>query len=393
MNNQNMEMAWMLIASNDVPEVEKKLKKLEKKAEAYDIPFVWEISNPRPYQSETFGMIEVQDLSVSQSVIKSPNWEILANIQQEVNGNVVTKICANEINPEWHNLECVCEHCNTRRNRKSTYLVKNTKSGEIRQVGKTCLQEYTGIYPYFTLGWADLLKYEEKLKNGINPSNPQFVGEPVERLCDVKKILGLAWDSIEKSGYVSTNQNGSTAYHVRFVMGTEEPTEEGNAVAENIIKWISAEDTTGNDFLTNAKILATSEYIKHKDIGRVCYLPVSYKKAMERAEREAKRKAEAEAHKDGMFVGEVGKRLDFVVDKVEVVTTCEGYYGTSTLYKMIDTLGNVLTTWSSADPFDRYAHNLSMDHLKYPLNVKGTIKEHKEYNGEKQTVLSRIKVF
>lgn len=97
---------------------------------------------------------------MSQSVIKSPDWEILAHLQQEVAGNVITKICAEEVNPEWHKLECVCEHCNTRRNRKSTYLVRNTKSGEVRQVGKTCLKEYTGIYPLSaSRNWKKLSGY------------------------------------------------------------------------------------------------------------------------------------------------------------------------------------------------------------------------------------------
>ena len=40
-----------------------------------------------------------------------------------------------------------CDHCETSRRRKTTVLVRSETDGEVRQVGRSCLFDYTGIDP------------------------------------------------------------------------------------------------------------------------------------------------------------------------------------------------------------------------------------------------------
>lgn len=83
------------------------------------------------------------------------------------------------------------------------------------------------------------------------------------------------------------------------------------------------------------------------------------------------------------FVGEVGEKLEEIPAVVESIRSFEGMYGPSRVITFIDEEEN-LYTWftSSAIKFEK----------DDPVFLTGTIKEHKEYNGVKSTVLTRCKV-
>lgn len=81
------------------------------------------------------------------------------------------------------------------------------------------------------------------------------------------------------------------------------------------------------------------------------------------------------------YIGEIGSREEFTLT-VKKAIAIYGAYGTSTMHIMEDEDGNVFV-WTTA------AKDLERD-VTYVL--KGTIKDHKEYRGVKQTVLTRCKV-
>jgi hypothetical protein len=45
---------------------------------------------------------------------------------------------------KYRTVDPTCDHCGLIRSRKDTYLVYNDATGEIKQVGRTCLRDYTG---------------------------------------------------------------------------------------------------------------------------------------------------------------------------------------------------------------------------------------------------------
>jgi len=81
------------------------------------------------------------------------------------------------------------------------------------------------------------------------------------------------------------------------------------------------------------------------------------------------------------YVGEIGDRLDLrlTIDKVIPV---EGYYGTSSLHIMHDVDGNVYV-WSAS------TKTLEAG-IEY--HMRGTVKDHRQYRGVNQTVLTRCSV-
>lgn len=119
-----------------------------------------------------------------------------------------------------------------------------------------------------------------------------------------------------------------------------------------------------------------------------------------REERQARIEAErAEQRAKSNYVGNVGEKIDLVLTLDFVAEyTFTDWYGrelTGEIYGLSDENGNRIITKCSLfvegrDEFDKperaYAYKGDV------IKVTGKIKEHKEYKGEKQTVLQRVKV-
>jgi hypothetical protein len=84
---------------------------------------------------------------------------------------------------------------------------------------------------------------------------------------------------------------------------------------------------------------------------------------------------------DSEFIGNIGDRIEVVVI-VEKAIELNGYYGRSTMHVLRDYEGNTLMWTTSAKQL--------VEGNEYML--RGTIKDHKVYKNEKQTVLTRCMV-
>lgn len=78
------------------------------------------------------------------------------------------------------------------------------------------------------------------------------------------------------------------------------------------------------------------------------------------------------------YVGEIGDRENFELT-IKKAIGLEGFYGHSTMHIMEDACGNVFV-WNTASKTLKVGETYKM---------KGTIKDHREYRGIKQTVLTR----
>lgn len=92
------------------------------------------------------------------------------------------------------------------------------------------------------------------------------------------------------------------------------------------------------------------------------------------------------------YLGEIGKRLEIEVTLVDVVSwevpsyTPWGGEITKVLYKFEDASGNILVWFTTGFGLDAQQYQIGSI-----FKIKGTVKEHKEYQGNKQTVLQRVK--
>ena len=105
-------------------------------------------------------------------------------------------------------------------------------------------------------------------------------------------------------------------------------------------------------------------------------------------ERAAKAKILGDKRAASEHVGEVGERI--VVEGVaRLITSFDNAYGTSYMY-MID--GEDGNAYKFIGKGIHTADNINGAHKTFKLKAKFTVKDHSEYNGQKQTVVNRPKV-
>lgn len=120
--------------------------------------------------------------------------------------------------------------------------------------------------------------------------------------------------------------------------------------------------------------------------------------AKEREEREAaeeKARAEAEAARKAIsqYVGEIGKKVELQVT-FEYEAEYETRFGWTSVYGFKDANGNKIVWKTSSVPMvlDKDGNDVTIGKGD-KVTIKGTVKEHSEYREEKQTILTRCKLF
>ena len=151
--------------------------------------------------------------------------------------------------------------------------------------------------------------------------------------------------------------------------------------SDEIITWLKSNDFS-NDFLTNCKNIASQNFIKNQYLGFLAYLPVYYKKWTETHNN----------NDSSNFVGNIGDKIQFDIKTWNIISNFETAYGTTFIYKFTDNKNNIYVWFTNSRP-DNKEYIDENGTYKYRTcdlkTIKGTIKDHKDYNGEKQTILTR----
>lgn len=380
-------------------DVEKKLNRIAKKCIRHGNDFVFEIKGEEireRYNTELnrkeyhrFILVEVNGTA------KIEDWECVAVLEPHDIGNIIRRINTEmDIPQRFKHTENFCEHCNSRRQRNNLYVIHNTKTDEWKQVGGSCLKVYTnGLNMEYVTAFMDGITELEEHDGIIGHGKAYY---------NIEEILSYAVEIINKVGYFNANSALPTKCLVSFLMHNklEKAIEIINKelMDGRINAWISYNDfdkantkdtvekiieyynavEDNSEFIHNIKIMLKEKYVLARNIGFLCYLPVGYakyiKKEIERAERI---KTE--------YFGEVGKRYkDKVIKDVSLITSWETQWGYTSVYKII-LEDNSILTWKT----NNYLYK--EDNEKFD-KITFTVKEHKEYKGEKQTEITRCKI-
>lgn len=71
-------------------------------------------------------------------------WKLLGTLQNAGQGkNTIRSVPGKEIPPEYSTADPYCDHCNSKRNRKNTFIIQH-EDGLIMQVGSSCIKEFLG---------------------------------------------------------------------------------------------------------------------------------------------------------------------------------------------------------------------------------------------------------
>ena len=366
-------------------EVSKKLDRLAKKADAYGIQFSYSTGAEHPQLVRVMGVDPVTQTQaeVSRHTVAAVNfevecdglicangWTVRAKVEHGDKGNIVTAFGGYKAKPEWYTAAPNCDHCQTNRYRGVTFFVEH-EDGSVRQVGRTCLKEYTGISPATAAMWAEV---QDLVDRGVDCTREEWDAWHPAPMYEVLGILAHAADEVREFGYRRSSEPDSTRDRVLGrVLSGEQPSEAGLAEAREVMDWLTAmEPDDASDLERNCITLALSGYAKRNHIGMLAYMPVGHRRKIERQAQQEAAVARSE------YVGEVGQRITLKAATVALLSSWDGYYGTTWLYKFVDESGNVFI-WKSSRPFT----------AEDGATIRATVKDHNERDGVKQTIVTR----
>lgn len=405
-------MARYMIWEGFIDELEKKMRHIEKKCAKYGCEFVYRKTGVEEYRNVTdeagvkhnLRYVEVE----AEGKAQMNDWVWLASVEHTEKGNLIHSPRDIAIPEKYYTSGGYCEHCNSDRQRKYLFLVGNVKTHEVRQVGRTCIKDYThgldaNMIALVQSMAAEFEETEERMPGfGFGFGDYEYY--------DAEMVTRFMCETIRHFGYVPNGQreqistsSRAEAYmnvalgHVRYFyerkrfdetkqemekVGFNADSEQATAEAKAALDWIMAQDASRSSWTHNLQTLIQLGEIKRGHFGIMASLLPAWNKSLA---REAERKAKAEKTAHSKHVGEVGERITFDVDSTEIVTSWETDYGMVWLVKFVSKDGNVFM-WRAS------SLNALPDDFSEIKAIKGTVKSHDEFRGVKQTFISRCKV-
>jgi hypothetical protein len=333
------------------------------------------------------------------------NWEFIASVEHTEAGNIFSKAMTDvEIPERYRTTKSICEHCNSNRTRNFTFILRNTETGEFKQVGNTCLKDFTNGLSVATATWCASIKdiFEEY------ESAPVSCGYH-ERYFSTEEVLRYTAETIRHFGFSKSENRGDSTKdrmddffrvdhgmtrwmdkdvieNIRQTMkqvGFNAESEEAKKMVKEALEWIQSQEAT-NDYMHNLKTVTA---LKDTTLSRFGLLVSLFPTFNRELELQAKKKQEAEQGKSSEHIGQVGDRLQIEVESVKCITSWESFfngYTTTTTYvwKITDKQGNIFT-WKTST---------WLNEENPPKFIKGTVKEHKVFREIKQTELTRCSI-
>lgn len=423
-------MSTFRIHESNIDRLTKKLTRIRNKCHKYGCDFHYEevgeefveydchdkIAGTNVYLNDDKKEIRRFIIVEAEGTAKVNGWQFAATIDHTENGNIVRKMLDTvEIPERYYYCEPTCEHCKSKRHRKDTYIVYNEETHEFKQVGSSCLCDFTGGYSA-ELAASYIAMYDELIE-GEAPAD----GCDYTYYFDLDQLLRYAYYSVKHLGYVSTSayetsygpvrttrEDACDAYlydnspsrlwkrdreiveEFRDKYHPDYTSEEAKSYVEEMLEYFKNNEESG-DYMHNLKVLANTQYIKSKEAGYVVSMIATYNKHLgkiaERKARDEKNKIESETSN---FIGEVGKRIVIDnIDTAEAITSWGTQYGTTTRYKITDKSGNIYM-WDSSTGICLGQHTDGT--YRNVVSIIGTVKKYDEFRGIKQTWLTRCKV-
>ena len=271
-----------------------------------------------------------------------------------------------------------CEHCNQNRKRNSSFILSH-ESGDFKQVGSTCINDFLGgnhlpVFTFLSNARETLGEFESFASATID--SVSVIGALVASAATVREH-----GFVKKTGHDVYSGTVPTASRVEsFLIDVRNPkrfcpniTEADEAKAESVRAWLVNHEGTQSDYLQKLIDLSAASRVSSRNIGILASAITAY-------DREMDRKTQALASPSS-HVGTIGKRETFILAYVGCKVLPDYGYGCSNLYSFKDANGNIVK-WKTGNTFD----------FAPMVKLVGSVKKHGEWNGVKETELTRCKV-
>lgn len=311
--------------------------------------------------------VDVVDIELEYPEYRLGNFTVAAILDHTFGEENAVYPCGNfEIPIEYRHGQGICEHCRTNHKRNKTVLLISS-DGKYKQVGTSCLKEYTGVTDY-SLVSAFRAMDEVLTKSDIEYG--YYSGKDDYR--DITDYLAYCIHYIRKYGYDSELKNEAMNRK-----NYDNITDSDYQTAEKVRDFFKYGEFNGS-FLYNIHVHMQKDYTKAN--GFLAYAYVAYQKEMEKMQ----------AAQQTEYYGNVGEKVKGIAVTGKILTTYNNTYGSiynvvqTCVFQFTDSDGHVFIWKTSCD--------IPMDDGIFKGTISGTIKAHNEYKGIKQTVLTRVKV-
>jgi hypothetical protein len=380
-----MELETFAIPTFRRASIEKRIEKLARKATKNgnpDIQVSFGDTFIRTVDTE-FGETDIEYIyvTVTGEAPRIAGWDFLARIELLDGENLVHSVPGSDIqlDQSFRHHDGYCDHCNSARRRNDVFVLSN--GAEQIAVGRTCLREFLGIDdPKAIISRAQFFEELRDARDEDDLGNFGSFG-----YIYLHEVLQYAAANIRINGYVSKAKQqesgelttGETVLlNIQRARGFDklEPNETDKEWADKTVAFFRSEETFGNDYMDNIRVIMKQDFIKKEYVNLIASSVIT-------AQRQLAPKVEV---KESNFVGEVKSRLkglDLMIEKI--IYLGFGSFGPSYLHLMKDNSGNVFS-WITTNKLEVAEGEV--------VKLDATIKQHKLYNGTKQTVLTRAKM-
>jgi len=347
-------------------------------------------------------------VSIEHSDFSPSGWSALAILEKAEGSNrvLVKKIPNVEDNlidyipDEWNG---DCQHCNMNRKRNSTILVKSPK-GEVRQVGTSCLFEYTGMDPqliasfYATMeskvnyptpwseeAWEAYMDYlaEMGYGGGGPPPSPEWPLTHFLVVCH--RLFSFRGAYIKGMGATILKSRvrkiGERYFiedqHTGIELEIHPPNDEYYEVADEIITYVKHLKVR-TDFEYNLQTVVDSNFVSKKTAGFAAAMWFVWNRAKEQGRLE---QLFNPIETEGKHLGEIGERIEFDATVTKKVGSM-GYFGETTMFIFQTDDGDDVIWWSSSKKKD-------LPQVGDYVKVKGRVKKHGDFKGKNNTSITR----
>lgn len=384
------------IPAHNLPAFQERIDKANKKLARAGIDDKFDMVYDMQVRHEQDGSVtQVAVVDIDRPVIALGDYTFLAYHETTEAGGFITHSQGRGIdNPT----DTRCDHCKLNRHRGKLYTVQNKETGEVLQVGSTCLEPFFGIKPSGL--WAleedaDALggeEFEYEPGGSFNAASKAYDGDALFLAAYRATDGGQHYVSRDRA----TFDTPATADKVREYLDKTYNGDDGRTAGENPtaeeaeyigrLKTFLANLEPEEEYERNLKSVLTADengnyFVGRKHIG----IAASAVAAMGRAEREAARvaaRAAANASKKQAYLAVPGTKVEGVKVKVTGKIPYDSQYGGGEIILMQDEQGHVLKWKTSSYPDIEVGSDFVM---------KATVKDNEVYNEDWQTGVIRAK--
>lgn len=413
-----------------VAAIESRLRGMRVTARRAGLPFDYEVGPPtdstmilflkrgEPYpDSAAERLRRSQKVRASTIVVrgvmvpKIAGWEVVASLEPvEGTGQNILHVLDDAyamMAAKYRKKVGVCDHCNVKRVRQKTFLLRNEATGEEKVVGRSCVADFLNLRD------ASVLLDQASFLEEISGAERDPASEDDERFGGVgegayvtSRVLFCAAFMVNRYGYtpkraaeegrmptadmvsrlLSGNVSQSLAADYRLyrelLAGRGDAAERDRAwkLAEGARAFILKEAEQSEDnYIVNVSLLIGKEYTLERDIGMVVSA-VGYFFGKER------RRVEAELMKSSTrHIGTVGEKIYVPEAEIRSVVPIETAYGVSRIHTFTTPEGGVLIWFASSEDLTR--------RIGQKTSLIGTVKGHRQgRSGAEETVITRVAV-